>query len=712
VSGGLARLSVSPSDSCKMNSPDNSPFSIGGANMSPEYQGKNWKVPDSFKVTKLRVTSREELMIQKAKEEQRKKDVSKTSDAKSYLKSRRSKARNERRSEILSVLDHNLEKIASTSQDEQKEFRPSSPARSPTHDSRAKLQYRVAVTSEHKGSSSGFRNRNGNTEERHGSPTSSSPKQQNRLRVLNPFRNRSKDAEVEQDKQKRNEICETAKPDPLKRTKSDRRTTRRRKEQKEAIQSVKHGNRDREAEMQEILEDVLRKYPKEKCRTYADHKEFAFAELSTQSNHRKDLQITTEKFIDLKSKLQSRLASTLGEGRSDLEVQEHSTGQHTHRQEQPLHRNQSHVPFGQPRNQCQQNQGRDLQPSLSTSPRRHSQRRLVQATSDMPSPRRTSHPYHHRSTGPSSPRSPSTSSPPSNPACPRNRMTSPTKQVSPRHMRSVVHPPDFAVSSQPKSPTFPGSEERDATKSPQGGRTSTVSISSKSLTLPKPRSTSLDDHLPPKGTPFDKEDSTSMTELDDESTLVPVVKLLIVDPSGNIGKYTGTICVNTGKPHGSGKLEYEGSGSYHGDWNQGSWSGYGRHAKPNGDIYEGNFFDNNKHGMGTYRYRDGKRVFEGRYVMGQRVDGQMTYGDGSVYRGQWYDGKRHGRGIYRFKDSSIYKGEFLQDVIHGVGQLVWPDGAKYVGEWNQGHRHGMGKEFASDGRLRYEGKWKQSVPAS
>jgi hypothetical protein len=203
--------------------------------------------------------------------------------------------------------------------------------------------------------------------------------------------------------------------------------------------------------------------------------------------------------------------------------------------------------------------------------------------------------------------------------------------------------------------------------------------------------------------PFiEKDEHTVTTENDDEVTLVPVVKLVLEDPNGQVGKYTGTIDVNTGLPQGSGRLEYDDSGVYQGDFVQGKWSGFGRHNKPNGDVYEGNFFENARHGMGVYRYRDGKRVFQGRYVMGQRVDGKMTYGDGSVYKGQWYDGKRHGRGTYRFKDSSIYKGEFVQDVIHGVGQLVWPDGAKYIGEWSNGHRHGLGKEYAANGRMRNE----------
>ena len=194
--------------------------------------------------------------------------------------------------------------------------------------------------------------------------------------------------------------------------------------------------------------------------------------------------------------------------------------------------------------------------------------------------------------------------------------------------------------------------------------------------------------------------------------LVHVQDLRVLDPSGTPGKFTGTICKVSRKPQGKGRLEYPGSShqAYEGDWNQGFWSGYGKHEKANGDIYRGHFLDDIKHGLGVYRHADGQRVFDGRYVMGQRVDGSMNYADRSVYKGQWYSGKRHGRGVYKFSDGSTYKGEFQHDRIQGAGQLIWPDGAKYVGEWSQGKRHGVGKEFAADGLLRHEGVWRDGVP--
>ncbi|KAL3939359.1 MAG: hypothetical protein SGARI_001397 [Bacillariaceae sp.] len=586
--------------------------------------GKWKKAPDSFKKNKLRVSSRDELKNRREREE--KLTPKGTSDAKSYLKSRRQKARDERRQNIMGILDDNLDKLDTEI------------TNSPRHQKKNSLHH--SHSSPKSKSSTVTNNNNNNTHT--SKPTS--PKSilraeksgtTNRLRALNPFRSKSKNDRRDQ----------------LKRSKSGRRISQRRKEQKEAIESVKQSKEKKNDNMQDILDEVLRKYPKEKCRTFADHKEFAFAELTVVSNEKRDFHVDAKKFNDLKSMLQTQLTEVLGEDDSVADSAKIDESAHRHSQRQshlvssPLRNRRLASPPGSPANIGSPN----TRQHSSISPHKRSSRT---------SPRQS---MAHRQS---------------------------QEEASPQRSRTVVPSPPLIYSPQKSR------NRVAAVASPRSNRPK----SSQSLQLPTPRTTSM------RLGPFiEKDEHTVTTENDDESTL---------DPNGQVGKYTGTIDVNTGLPQGSGRAEYEDGGTYHGDFVQGNWSGHGRHSKPNGDVYEGNYFENARHGMGTYRYRDGKRVFEGRYVMGQRVDGKMTYGDGSVYKGQWYDGKRHGRGTYRFKDSSVYKGEFVQDVIHGVGQLVWPDGAKYIGEWSSGHRHGLGKEYTADGRMRYEGKWRESIPIS
>jgi len=203
-----------------------------------------------------------------------------------------------------------------------------------------------------------------------------------------------------------------------------------------------------------------------------------------------------------------------------------------------------------------------------------------------------------------------------------------------------------------------------------------------------------------------KKDATLLEEVSD-------AKLL--DTSGHLGEYSGTISKKSGKPHGQGRIVYasldkDQTISYEGEWNQGQWNGRGILVRNNGDTYRGSFCDDQIHGHGEYSHHDSRRIFRGRFVMGHRIEGTMEYSDGSVYEGSWYCGKRQGVGIYRFSDGSKFKGEFLDDRMSGYGQLVWPDGSRYVGEFHKGCRHGQGKEFDEHGSVRYEGLWRKNVP--
>jgi hypothetical protein len=389
--------------------------------------------------------------------------------------------------------------------------------------------------------------------------------------------------------------------------------------------------------MRTILEEVLRKYPKERCKTFADHQQFAFAELTTQSNHR-GIDICVEKLHQLKMMLESHLSSTLSLADEDDYNNERNKNKTKHdRSQRPI----------------------QMDSSKSSTDKNKSKKKATIL--------RVGGKFESSSTTSNQSRSP-------------KRTTSTSAAV------------DDEYESGAKSLCVPSHRHVEAPTTSKPSDDGQKRLNDSDTTcLTEPSTTEYDDEIP---------------------TLVPVVKLLLVDKTGKMGKYTGTIDINNGKPHGRGRFDYEDGGSYEGDWSSGSWSGYGRHLKRNGDVYEGNFVGNTKHGIGCYRYRDGRRKFEGKYVMGQRVDGQMIYGDGSKYDGLWSGGKRHGRGTYTFKDGSVYTGEFADDFIHGFGQLVWPDGAKYVGQWNQGHRHGVGKEYTPSGQLRYDGRWKESSPVS
>ena len=208
----------------------------------------------------------------------------------------------------------------------------------------------------------------------------------------------------------------------------------------------------------------------------------------------------------------------------------------------------------------------------------------------------------------------------------------------------------------------------------------------------------------------DELDNIDVTHENVSTDTLFVKEKQIVDPYGEKGVYTGALSKSTCMPNGKGRLEYEKESRwYEGDWIHGRWTGFGRLSNGDGDFYQGGLKNDHKHGTGIMRFADG-RVFEGEYIRGQMIQGQMTYQDGSIYGGSWVDGMRHGRGKCIFVDGSQYEGEFREGNFHGHGKMTWNDGGWYVGNWSNGEMDGRGKEVRPDGSLRHDGEWSAGQP--
>lgn len=162
-------------------------------------------------------------------------------------------------------------------------------------------------------------------------------------------------------------------------------------------------------------------------------------------------------------------------------------------------------------------------------------------------------------------------------------------------------------------------------------------------------------------------------------------------------------------------------------------SGNGKAVYANGDRYEGEFFQDKKHGIGEYVFvskgkseadrlveKEIQKVYQGNVAavderavsaMAEKfqlsksvVAGIVEYGFFPWYHGDYVRGKRTGRGIMKNKDATIYKGEFLDNKREGQGVFYYLNGDIYSGNWKGGLKHGYGTyHFANGGE--YRGEW-------
>lgn len=125
------------------------------------------------------------------------------------------------------------------------------------------------------------------------------------------------------------------------------------------------------------------------------------------------------------------------------------------------------------------------------------------------------------------------------------------------------------------------------------------------------------------------------------------------------------------------RIRYYG-GHYVGEMQNGKRNGKGHFLYENGNIYDGEWRDDLKHGKGTYTWT----------------------GRGDAYEGQWKDNKRHGRGKLTLTDGSIYNGEWKRNEKHGKGKFTWPDGNFHEGQYKNGKKNGYGIFKFAGGNIR------------
>jgi len=123
------------------------------------------------------------------------------------------------------------------------------------------------------------------------------------------------------------------------------------------------------------------------------------------------------------------------------------------------------------------------------------------------------------------------------------------------------------------------------------------------------------------------------------------------------GSYAGP-CLN-GLAEGAG--EARGTAEYRGAFRAGRKHGQGVKSWPNGDRYEGEFFDDSKHGTGRYLFGRGPWA-------------------GESYQGAFVNDRRHGMGVYRWATGDVYSGPWENDAATGPPTAMMRALAKFEEE--------------------------------
>ena len=131
--------------------------------------------------------------------------------------------------------------------------------------------------------------------------------------------------------------------------------------------------------------------------------------------------------------------------------------------------------------------------------------------------------------------------------------------------------------------------------------------------------------------------------------------------------------------------------------------------------FEGEYLNGKRHGKGKEYYDNGELIFEGEYLNGKRNGkGKEYYFDGELdFEDEYLNGNYYFKTLYEhdneYKKGKVninilkFEGEYLNGVRNGKGKEYNKNGELlFEGEYLNGKRNGKGKEYYFDGELDFE----------
>jgi len=137
--------------------------------------------------------------------------------------------------------------------------------------------------------------------------------------------------------------------------------------------------------------------------------------------------------------------------------------------------------------------------------------------------------------------------------------------------------------------------------------------------------------------------------------------------------------------------------------------GTGQYYYLNGDMYDGEWKNDKKHGEGKYKFYNKGDRYEGQWRE-DRIDGKGTYyyANGDKYDGLWKEDKREGFGVFYYANGDKYDGEWSKDQMQGRGMMYYANGSKFSGDWKNNLINGRGTFIFANG-YQVEEDWRDGV---
>ena len=165
-------------------------------------------------------------------------------------------------------------------------------------------------------------------------------------------------------------------------------------------------------------------------------------------------------------------------------------------------------------------------------------------------------------------------------------------------------------------------------------------------------------------------------------------------------------------------FKFQNGDIYQGDWYNNKKKGKGTMTYANGDNYDGYWRDDKMNSNGIFTYANGDLYFGEWKNDKKEGKGTMRYKNGDEYEGQWKDNKMEGSGIMRYKNGDLYEGQWKDDAKEGKGKITCVNNYVYSGYWLSNNKHGPGimknknstyEGYFEDDKMQGKGKIKWST---